>query len=142
MVKLIHLVLCISVIILDRITKALAVILFKAPCAVTNYLSFNTVMNRGVAWGFMNDYFSLQSYVTIVVILIFCLMSYYTVWRSWQQQSIIGELLVLSGGLSNIIDRFYYGGVVDFILLHYGSWDWPIFNLADTAIVCGVLLMI
>ena len=57
-------------------------------------------------------------------------------------KNILGEIFVLSGAISNIIDRFYYHGVIDFISLHWKKYYWPIFNLADLFIVLGVFLML
>jgi signal peptidase II len=45
--------------------------------------------------------------------------------------------LILGGGVGNLIDRLLLGHVVDFISLHYQSWYWPAFNLADSAITLG-----
>ena len=48
---------------------------------------------------------------------------------------------MIAGSLANIIDRIIYSGVIDFIAFHVGPYHWPIFNLADCAIVVGVLIM-
>ena len=53
-------------------------------------------------------------------------------------EQIVGELLVLSGACSNLVDRFVYGAVLDFIDLYVGPWHWYTFNLADTWVVVGV----
>lgn len=53
-----------------------------------------------------------------------------------------GLALVLSGALGNLLDRLQYGYVVDFILFYYGQWSWPAFNVADSAITVGVVLII
>jgi signal peptidase II len=50
--------------------------------------------------------------------------------------------LVLGGALGNVIDRVYYGYVVDFIDVYYQHWHWPAFNLADSAIFVGALMLI
>jgi signal peptidase II len=52
------------------------------------------------------------------------------------------ELLIITGALSNFFDRFWYGGVIDFIHVHCGSWSFPVFNGADISIVCGVALLL
>ena len=51
----------------------------------------------------------------------------------------MGILLIVAGAVGNIIDRIYYGHVVDFILLHYESFYWPTFNIADTFITLGAI---
>ncbi len=50
--------------------------------------------------------------------------------------------LLLGGAIGNLIDRVIYGYVVDFILVHYGDWSFPAFNVADSAITCGVALVL
>ena len=50
--------------------------------------------------------------------------------------------LVIGGALGNILDRLLYGAVADFFHLHWGSWSWYVFNLADLAIVAGVALLL
>ena len=54
----------------------------------------------------------------------------------------LGLALVLGGAIGNVIDRMLYGYVVDFILIHYQSWSYPAFNVADSAITCGVVLIV
>jgi signal peptidase II len=53
-----------------------------------------------------------------------------------------GLALVLSGAIGNLLDRLQYGYVVDFILFYYEQWSWPAFNVADSAITVGVVLII
>ena len=53
-----------------------------------------------------------------------------------------GFSLVLGGAVGNVVDRAMRGAVVDYLDLHAGSWHWPAFNLADSAIVLGVLLLL
>ena len=53
-----------------------------------------------------------------------------------------GLSLVLSGAVGNLIDRLHYGHVVDFLLFYYEGWSWPAFNVADSAITVGILLII
>ncbi len=50
--------------------------------------------------------------------------------------------LVAGGALGNVIDRILYGAVVDFLDFHIGDWHWPAFNVADSAITVGVVLLI
>jgi signal peptidase II len=53
-----------------------------------------------------------------------------------------GLALILGGALGNVIDRVRFGHVVDFIDLHAGGWHWPAFNVADSAITLGAVLLI
>jgi signal peptidase II len=54
----------------------------------------------------------------------------------------LGLALVLGGAIGNLIDRVQYGYVVDFILFYYHEWSYPAFNIADSAITCGVALIL
>jgi len=59
--------------------------------------------------------------------------------RIQRSQGINGYAAVVAGALSNVFDRFWYTGVIDFIDIHYGGWHYPTFNIADVAIVCGII---
>ncbi|HEY2183399.1 MAG TPA: signal peptidase II, partial [Xanthobacteraceae bacterium] len=50
--------------------------------------------------------------------------------------------LIIGGAIGNAIDRLAYGWVVDFVLLHIGEYEWYVFNLADAAIVLGVVVLL
>ena len=54
----------------------------------------------------------------------------------------LGLALLLGGAIGNLIDRLIYGYVVDFILIYYADWSYPAFNIADSAITCGVTLVL
>ena len=64
--------------------------------------------------------------------------------RSERGQAIfcVALSLILGGALGNVIDRFRLGAVVDFLHFHWGPYYWPAFNVADTAISCGAVLLI
>ncbi len=50
--------------------------------------------------------------------------------------------LIIGGALGNLADRVQLGYVIDFVDVHYGAWHWPAFNVADSAISCGVALLL
>ncbi len=54
----------------------------------------------------------------------------------------LGLALILAGAIGNLIDRVMHGYVVDFILVYYEQWSWPAFNVADSAITVGVVLVL
>jgi signal peptidase II len=54
----------------------------------------------------------------------------------------VGYSLVLGGALGNVVDRMVYGAVVDYLDFYLGDWHWPAFNLADAAILLGILLLL
>jgi len=132
---------------LDRVTKLWALTLCSDNFTdnrydVTQFFSCELVFNRGVSWGlFYSESTVIFVLVTISVISITLLLAWIAYNRVLQGYSIIGELLIITGSVSNIIDRIYYQGVIDFIFLHYNDWSYPVFNLADVYIVVGVMYM-
>lgn len=62
--------------------------------------------------------------------------------RSGRNLLALGLALVLGGAVGNLVDRVLYGYVVDFLLFYYRDWSYPAFNLADSAITCGVALIL
>lgn len=128
---------------LDRITKYLViinVIVSQVICSIANiYVTYN----RGVAWGLGSD---LHETSTIVLqCFIGCVLLYFV----WYMRHVLHNkiltmacMLILSGGVSNYLDRLMYGGVIDFIQLHVGDWFFPVFNVADVSISIGAVLLL
>lgn len=133
---------CLIVFMLDRVTKFYAVRYWATEYMLAPSISFQLTYNRGISWGIGNSGNYLHYFlITALIIAITCLLIAYT-YRQWRSGNAIwGELLVITGSLSNIIDRFVYGGVVDFIMLYWRQYTFPIFNIADIAIVIGVGIM-
>ncbi len=127
---------------IDRVTKALALqYLFLEPCRINNFLSFELLFNRGVSWGFLystNDYlfFAVSAAIVALIIGLLC----YTIVRWMNHYAIVGEVMILAGGLSNVLDRILYKGVVDFCVVSVHGFVWPVFNFADVCIVVGALI--
>lgn len=127
---------------LDRFTKFYALNNWCKEYKINNCLSFEVLYNKGISWGLLNAQDnSFFVPVSILIILATFVLSFYALKRYNSGFAIFGEILVITGSVSNIIDRFYYGAVIDFIILQKGPFVWPVFNLADVAIVVGVILM-
>lgn len=56
-------------------------------------------------------------------------------------QTAVALSMILGGAIGNLIDRVRLGYVVDFIQLYYKTWSWPVFNIADSAIMIGAILL-
>lgn len=132
----------ISTFLLDRITKYWAINTLQTPHQINNFLSLDLVYNRGISWSFF-DFTDHTPFVilSIIIALIIAGVGFYTYIRWMNHYPVIGELLILSGALSNLIDRIFHSGVVDFIHLSAHGWSWPIFNIADIWIICGVIII-
>lgn len=128
---------------MDRITKQSALTYAVQPQVVNDYVSFELMFNRGVSWSmFHSDTTLTFGLVTVAVMGITVSLTYYAYRRMYAGHTIIGELLILAGASSNIIDRCIYHGVIDFVALTCGSWTFPVFNIADVSIIIGVILML
>lgn len=100
--------------------------------------------NRGAAFSFLSDaggwqrwFFISLSVVASVAISIWLRRLPHD--RHWEAAA---WALVLGGALGNLIDRIAYGYVIDFLDVYYGDWHWPAFNIADSAITIGVLMLL
>lgn len=132
-----------AVIILDRITKWYALNNWQLREHINQFLSFELTFNRGISWGmFHNASNSLFVIVSMIIAAVTIAVAGVAIYKLRAGECIWGETLIVAGSISNLIDRLLYGGVVDFIHLSYGQWSWPLFNVADMAIVLGVIIMV
>jgi len=127
------------VLLTDRATKFFALTQNFRHYNITSFLRFNLLFNRGMSWGMFGSsssiiFFVVSAFVTLITVLI----AFYAYKRFQAGHTIFGEVIAIAGSVSNIIDRVLYGGVVDFIEVHIGSWSWPVFNIADVCIFVGI----
>jgi len=117
--------------------------LADGPYPVNSILSFNLVFNRGVSWGmFSSDNMLPFVLVTLLILFLTGLFFIAAYIGFLNHRCVAAEVMVIAGSISNLMDRFVHGAVVDFIHFSYKGWSWPIFNLADCFIVIGILLVI
>lgn len=124
----------------DRFSKAWAVgSLASENVVICDNLSFTLAWNRGISWGMLQFSESLYFWLlTSLITLVIISFTIYTIMQ-YRNKSMIGfEMMVLAGAVSNLIDRLWYGAVVDFIEVHTQTWYFPTFNIADSCIVIGV----
>ena len=138
----------IAVVALDQLSKYVVLQHFGASActdrreAVTVFLDLVLTCNRGMSFGLLNTGSALSvplftlAAVAIIGLLIF--------WLSRVQSELLSTAigLIIGGAVGNVIDRVHFGGVIDFLYFHLGAWYWPAFNLADSAICVGVVIML
>lgn len=127
---------------LDRLTKAWVLAQLHAERPITSFLTFDFVLNRGISWGMFHSEHEATFWIltlTIIGVLLFLLSFAYHRWQ--EDHGILGEVLVASGALSNLVDRVVHRGVIDFVVVHWQGWAFPAFNVADMCIVVGVFMM-
>ncbi|MFI3189421.1 signal peptidase II [Crenothrix sp. D3] len=100
--------------------------------------------NTGAAFSFLSEAGGWQRWFFAGLALVISIII--TVWLSRLQKHetllAIALSLILGGAVGNLIDRLVYGYVIDFLDVYYGTWHWPAFNIADSAITLGVMLML
>ena len=135
-----------SVLLIDFLSKNKIISIFKDGIVekiyVNEYLDFILVFNTGISYGLFSGGGDFQKWILIslsILIIIFLL----SLIRN--ESTILSKLsisFIIGGALGNVLDRFTYGAVVDFISLHAKGFSWYIFNIADIFIVLGVILFI
>lgn len=132
--------------ILDQVSK-LAIVakmeLYES-IEVVPFFNLTYVHNTGAAFSFLSQAGGWQRWFFAAMALIVSVII--TVWlkRLKQHETLLAVALalVLGGAVGNLIDRLAYGYVIDFIDVYYQTWHWPAFNIADSAITLGVILML
>lgn len=111
----------------------------KGVVSVTPFLDLILVWNQGVSYGLLTQSSNIGRWALIVFALAATL--FLVVWLSRITSAIaaIGIGLIIGGALGNAIDRVLYGAVADFFSFHAFGYEWYIFNIADVAIVAGVV---
>lgn len=136
----------IIVLMLDQLTKFIAAdyLASHGEMKLAAFLSLTLVHNTGAAFGILNNAGGWQNIFFIAVALIACVVILWMLWRLDVKNIplAVGLTLVLGGAAGNLIDRLIHGYVVDFIDVYYQSWHWPAFNVADSAITLGALMLI
>ena len=134
-----------TVIVADFLTKAwvLSACHLNEGVAVTTFFNLVLVMNPGASFSFLADAGGWQRWFFIVLALAISVWLLVLLRQHARERLMPAALaLVLGGALGNVIDRFRFGAVVDFLDFHVAGWNWPAFNVADSAITVGVILLL
>jgi signal peptidase II len=131
---------------IDRISKILILKNFLnnslSEIYFNSFLNFSLVWNSGIGFGILqieaNIFYSI---ISIIITAINLILIYWMLTSSNYLESIFIST-ILGGALGNLFDRFYYSSVPDFIDLHYESFHWFTFNIADIFITIGIIGLI
>jgi len=134
------------VILFDWQTKAMATEALELyrPVEVFSWLNITLAHNYGAAFSFLSDAGGWQRWFFIVLSSGVSLVLLVWLIRLPRQEwlTALGLALILGGAIGNLVDRVQLGYVVDFIDVYYKDWHYPAFNVADSAITCGVVLLL
>lgn len=134
------------VVVLDQLTKYLAesILALYRPVPVLPSFNFTLMYNTGAAFSLLADASGWQRWLFLILSSVISILLII-----WISRLKLGETrlaaalaLILGGAVGNLIDRIFYGHVIDFIEIYYDQWHWPAFNLADSAITIGAVLLV
>lgn len=136
----------IAIIIADQITKIVAdqYLQYGQPVAVMPMFNFTLLYNTGAAFSFLSNaggwqrwfFIFLSSSISVVLIIWLYKLP------AQQKFQTLSLALILGGAIGNLIDRSLYGHVIDFLDVYYQHRHWPTFNIADSAISIGAVMLI
>ena len=130
-----YIVLILGLIGLDQLVKYIVEQQFtqNVPLEIWNFINLTYIHNTGAAFGIMEG-----ARILFVIFNIILIAAVWWAWKkNWMGRYKLSVSLIIAGAMGNCIDRVFRGYVVDFIDFTY----WPIFNIADIAIVCGTILL-
>lgn len=135
------------VVILDQVSKVLVkngLTLFERIEVIPDFFYILYIRNSGAVWGLFSDGAGswMQKGITLLSLAALALVIIFFLRTSRKSRlELAGFSLVAGGAVGNLLDRLIDGSVVDFLYFSFGSWSWPTFNLADSAITIGVCLL-
>jgi signal peptidase II len=132
--------------VLDQYTKGLIVehIELYQAVQVNSFFNLTHVYNYGAAFSFLHDAGGWQRwFFTVVAFAVVAMLLWWLKQLSRSQIILpVAFCLIIGGALGNVDDRLVLGHVVDFLVVYYQEWVWPAFNVADSAICLGAVLLI
>lgn len=132
--------------VLDQVSKIWVQAVFQEgdSMAVTGFFNLVLVYNEGAAFSFLSDAGGWQRwfFVTLAVVISVVLYNWIGNLQRHERSTAAALALILGGAWGNLVDRLLFGKVTDFIDIYYAHWHWPAFNIADSAIFLGVVLML
>ncbi len=139
--------LSIAVIVIDQLTKLWVdnnLLLHARQPLIDGYFDLTLAYNPGAAFSFLADaggwqrwFFTILSTVVTIILVVWLKRL-----PAHEKINAAALALIIGGAIGNLIDRIAYGHVIDFLLVYYQQWSWPAFNVADSAISVGVVLML
>ena len=134
------------VILLDQLTKVIAdnQLLYHSPVEIMPMFNFTLMYNKGAAFSFLANAGGWQRWFFLILTSAVSIFIYFWIrkLKTHQVFKYVALALILGGALGNLIDRAIYGHVIDFLDVYYQQHHWPAFNIADSAIFIGAILLI
>ena len=132
----------------DQISKTLIAMhfhIYESKVVIPGFFNLTHIRNKGAIFGFFSQHnsFIVFALLTLASLSALGLVVYYYIHTPSSQRFLkIALSLILAGAVGNLIDRIFRGSVIDFLDFHVKDWHWPVYNVADSCITIGALLLI
>ncbi|AWL12672.1 Signal peptidase II [Saliniradius amylolyticus] len=134
------------VLVADQVTKQMVVKYMDLYQTIEVIPMFNLtyVHNYGAAFSFLSNAGGWQRWLFTLIAVVISGLILYWLKQSRREQALLpcAFTLILGGALGNVVDRLMFGYVIDFLDFYYQQWHWPAFNIADSAICVGAVLLV
>src|SRR3989338_243048 len=134
------------VLVLDQWTKVLALehLDWHIAHPILPFLNFTLAYNTGAAFNFLGDASGWQRWLFIGIACLVAVIALIWLLRSRKNERALpfALALIIGGAVGNVLDRIRLGYVVDFVDVYVKTWHWPTFNVADSSICIGVLILL
>ena len=127
---------------LDRISKKIIINnLNENPIFVNDYINLELIWNIGIGFGLLstNSYF-IYNIISAIIGIVILILLYFTIFSKKLDKLVFS--IIIGGALGNFYDRLIYNAVPDFVDLHYNSFHWFAFNVADIFITLGIIIFL
>ncbi len=142
--KIRYLIITLFVLALDQVSKYWAAARLQNGDdidVIAGLLKLSYTTNSGIAFGMLAG-INLGWLLIAVSVIAISIVAFYMIRTPSRHKLLLWSLALVAGGIAgNMIDRIRMGHVIDFILAYYKSYEWPVFNVADTAITIGAALL-
>lgn len=112
------------------------------PLELGRFMTFTVVWNRGISYGLFQQGTEFGRWLLVAIAAISTVVLGYWMAKATNRLLAVSLGIIIGGAVGNGIDRVLHGAVFDFVHLHAGDWSWYVFNVADAAIVVGVIGLI
>jgi signal peptidase II len=134
------------VIVLDQASKQVAesLLTLYESVKVLPFFDLTLLYNKGAAFSFLSNQGGWQRWFFILLAIVVCMVLVGWLWRLKREEQWVAVALslIIGGAIGNVIDRILFGQVIDFLHFHYQQHYFPAFNVADSAITLGVIIML
>lgn len=136
--------LAIAIIVADQLGKWAMMAVMRPPRVIEITSFFNLVVgwNRGISFGLFNNDSPLNAWVLPIIALAVVIVLAVWLARTDRTMVALGLGLIIGGAIGNVIDRIRFGAVFDFLDFHAFGFHWPAFNVADSAISVGAIILV